>query len=84
MEFQSIATRIDELLSRTDGADVRVPEDSALISLAADLVPTVRGLFLNNWTKLLCGTSQRPCRSCTALGLAQFVKPCVSLCTNSN
>ncbi len=45
MDFQSIAARIEDLLSQIDSADVRVPEDSALISLATDLVPTVRALL---------------------------------------
>lgn len=45
MDFQTIAARIEDLLSQIDSADIRVPEDSALISLAADLVPTVRRLL---------------------------------------
>jgi hypothetical protein len=45
MEFHNIATRIHDLLGEVDSADIRVPEDSALISLAADLVPTVHKLL---------------------------------------
>ncbi len=33
--------RLTQLVAQVEGADVRVPEDSALISLAADLVPKV-------------------------------------------
>lgn len=45
MNFDDIAQRIDKILNQVDSADVRVPEDSALISLAKDLVPTVQALL---------------------------------------
>jgi len=41
MEFRDIAGQIDHLLREVDNVDVRVPEDSALISLVVDLVPVV-------------------------------------------
>ncbi len=37
--------RLNKLVAQVEGADVRVPEDSALISLAADLVPKVTHLL---------------------------------------
>ncbi len=37
--------RLTRLVAQVEGADVRVPEDSALISLAADLVPKVTHLL---------------------------------------
>lgn len=40
-----IADRFDHLIGRIEQAEVRVPEDSALISLAADLVPNVTRLL---------------------------------------
>ena len=39
------AERLNQLIAQVEGADVRVPEDSALISLAADLVPKVTHLL---------------------------------------
>ena len=45
MDFHEIAEKTDNLLSQVVSADVRVPEDSALISLARDLVPTVTRLL---------------------------------------
>lgn len=41
MGFSEIAQDIDDLLRQVESADVRVPEDSALISIAIDLVPVV-------------------------------------------
>ena len=41
MRFPTIVAKIEELLKQVDSADVRVPEDSALISIAVDLVPVV-------------------------------------------
>ncbi len=41
MEFSDVAQQIEDLLKEVDGADVRVPEDSALIGIATDLVPMV-------------------------------------------
>ena len=40
-----LADRFDHLIRRIEQAEVRVPEDSALISLAADLVPNVTRLL---------------------------------------
>lgn len=40
-----IADHFDHLIRRIEDAEVRVPEDSALISLAADLVPNVTRLL---------------------------------------
>ncbi len=40
-----MADRFEHLIQRIDKAEVRVPEDSALISLAADLVPNVTRLL---------------------------------------
>jgi len=45
MDFPTIAKRIEEVLDKLDNVDVRVPEDSALISLASDLVPVVLALL---------------------------------------
>lgn len=39
--FRNFAGQFNRLINRIDRVDVRVPEDSALISLAADLVPGV-------------------------------------------
>ncbi len=39
------AERLTTTIAQVEGADVRVPEDSALISLAADLVPKVTHLL---------------------------------------
>ncbi|MEM8931821.1 MAG: hypothetical protein AAGE94_11645 [Acidobacteriota bacterium] len=39
--FDDFAQRFDRLILRVEEVDVRVPEDSALIGLAADLVPKV-------------------------------------------
>ncbi len=44
-EFRKFAARFQRLITQTDSADVRVPEDSALIGLAADLVPTITRLL---------------------------------------
>lgn len=41
MGFAEISRDIEDLLQQVDGADVRVPEDSALIGIAVDLVPRV-------------------------------------------
>ena len=43
--FESLCREFDRLIGRIDSVDVRVPEDSALISLAADLVPGVTHLL---------------------------------------
>lgn len=40
-----MADQFDDLIRRIEQAEVRVPEDSALISLAADLVPNVTRLL---------------------------------------
>lgn len=50
---RQLADRFDHLLGRIEQAEVRVPEDSALISLAADLVPNVTRL-LREGIELLC------------------------------
>ena len=50
--FSRFARRFDDLLGRIDSADIRVPEDSALIGLAADLVPRITKL-LRDATDLL-------------------------------
>ncbi|MCP3958797.1 MAG: hypothetical protein GY719_13170 [bacterium] len=39
--FSEFGRRFEELVAQVESADVRVPEDSALISLATDLVPKV-------------------------------------------
>jgi hypothetical protein len=44
-DLDHFARRFDDLLAQIDSADVRVPEDSALIGLAADLVPTITRLL---------------------------------------
>lgn len=44
-EFQDLAQEFNRLIGQIDSVDVRVPEDSALISLAADLVPGVTRLL---------------------------------------
>jgi len=44
-DFHHFAQRFDDLVARIDSADVRVPEDSALIGLAADLVPAITRLL---------------------------------------
>lgn len=41
MGFPEIAQEIDDLLRQVESADVRVPEDSALIGIAIDLVPVI-------------------------------------------
>ncbi len=41
MGFAEISREIDDILVKTEGADVRVPEDSALIGIAIDLLPVV-------------------------------------------
>lgn len=43
--FSDLAESFSELIQEIDNADVRVPEDSALIILAADLVPDVAHLL---------------------------------------
>ena len=43
--FREFAHRFQELVQQVESADVRVPEDSALISLATDLVPKVTHLL---------------------------------------
>ena len=43
--FSELAERLTRLVAEVEGADVRVPEDSALISLAADLVPKITHLL---------------------------------------
>lgn len=43
--FDDLAARFDRLIEQVESADVRVPEDSALISLASDLVPKVTRLL---------------------------------------
>ena len=43
--FRGFGARLNELISQVESADVRVPEDSALISLATDLVPKVTHLL---------------------------------------
>ncbi len=43
--FEEFSARLREMIAHVEGADVRVPEDSALISLAADLVPKVTRLL---------------------------------------
>ena len=43
--FRDFADRFRDLIEQVEGADVRVPEDSALISLATDLVPKVTHLL---------------------------------------
>ncbi len=40
----NFGTRLDDMISQVESAEVRVPEDSALISLATDLVPKVTHL----------------------------------------
>ena len=52
MKFDDLAQEFHRLIGRIDSVDVRVPEDSALISLAADLVPGVTRL-LREATRLL-------------------------------
>ena len=42
--FHGFGARLDELITQVESADVRVPEDSALIGLAMDLVPKVTHL----------------------------------------
>ena len=39
--FEELTHSFEELITRVESVDVRVPEDSALIGLAADLVPKV-------------------------------------------
>lgn len=51
-EFQDLSKEFNRLIEQIDSVDVRVPEDSALISLAADLVPGVT-LLLREATTLL-------------------------------
>lgn len=41
MSLTDFAPRFDRLIGKVEGLDVRVPEDSALIGLATDLVPRV-------------------------------------------
>lgn len=41
----NFGTRLDRMIDQVESADVRVPEDSALISLATDLVPKVTHLL---------------------------------------
>lgn len=41
VDFVELSKRFDELIEHAEGVDVRVPEDSALIGLALDLVPKV-------------------------------------------
>lgn len=41
IRFSTVAQKIENLLRQVDSADVRVPEDSALIGIAVDLVPVV-------------------------------------------
>ncbi len=43
--FSEFAERLTRMIARVEGADVRVPEDSALISLAADMVPKITRLL---------------------------------------
>ncbi len=43
--FPEFAERLTKTIAQVEGADVRVPEDSALISLAADLVPKITRLL---------------------------------------
>ena len=43
--FEQLTGRFAHLIQRVESVDVRVPEDSALIGLAADLVPTVTRLI---------------------------------------
>lgn len=43
--FRGFGARLNELIAQVEGADVRVPEDSALISLATDLMPKVTHLL---------------------------------------
>ncbi len=43
--FDGFGARLNELIAQVESADVRVPEDSALISLATDLVPKVTHLL---------------------------------------
>ena len=50
--FRQLADRFEALIQEIDSSDVRVPEDSALIILAADLVPDVVQL-LRRGTELL-------------------------------
>ena len=44
-DLPAFGARLDQLIAKVEGADVRVPEDSALISLATDLVPEVTHLL---------------------------------------
>jgi hypothetical protein len=44
-DFQALTKQFNRLIDQIDSVDVRVPEDSALISLAADLVPGVTRLL---------------------------------------
>ena len=43
--FHGFGARLNELIAQVESADVRVPEDSALISLATDLMPKVTQLL---------------------------------------
>lgn len=43
--FRGFGARLNDLIAQVESADVRVPEDSALISLATDLVPKVTHLL---------------------------------------
>ncbi len=43
--FDHFAQQFEDLLAQIDNADVRVPEDSALIAIAVDLVPTITRLL---------------------------------------
>ncbi|MEM9554736.1 MAG: hypothetical protein AAGC60_10790 [Acidobacteriota bacterium] len=43
--FDELARRFDTLITRLERVDIRVPEDSALIGIASDLVPTVTHLL---------------------------------------
>ncbi len=53
--FPELASRLHLLITQVESADVRVPEDSALISLATDLVPKVTHL-LRDGVQLLVDT----------------------------
>lgn len=60
LTFEEITREIEDLLGQVDSADVRVPEDSALIAIAVDLVPVVdtqlrRGLDLLTKIEALYG-----------------------------
>ncbi|MEM7355569.1 MAG: hypothetical protein AAF657_32445, partial [Acidobacteriota bacterium] len=55
--FSGFSDKLGQLINQIESADVRVPEDSALISLATDLVPKVTHL-LREGIELLVGIEE--------------------------